>query len=760
MRPEGASGSALPQGRGMKDLIERFVQAAVSALQERTGLTATAGRVQAVDALGPGLDEAVTVPVSGNLHGRVVLDLSRDATANLASAIFESDTVAFDRRGLLAEVGSVVAGRVLDASTLLGIAGSIGFPAVSDGPRMAEGRSAAPIHVFEGQLPGGAFQLAFALEIADSRPLERRPERIFVVDHSVFSRRQLGQILERHGFELDDAAKDAESALASYPRFKSQFVLVDLLDLGMPEVQFFDAMFKVHPDAIVFVVSSVRPPQQTLDELKSRGVRDFLSKPIDEKDLVRRIHEAGVHRFQVELENDALEAWLTVGPARARKSWPTVEDLREALRRRGVVEGYDLDALERIATVRVAAERVLVARGVDAGRGAPAQIELYFDDKTHFGHMMKEEGAETTLYESVRLIRRLAPGEPIAQKFSEPTQGTPGRTVTGREIPGRPGWDPIVPRPGVEVGEGGRRLYATEKGAARLEGEDLYLEPLLEIPRSVTRATGDVNFHGSVLVWGDVSGGATVTATGDVEVKGDLEAGLIRAGRNVLVGRVIGKKGIGSVAALGHVGCRYVQGASISCFGDLYVLGFANQIEAVAGGSFVLLGDQPTLAGGKVYAGDVVDVGDLGSGRAHETIVELCSETFYERLDDAYSLLRTAFRENPPAAIKKQILGDRAFAHRMEAIRTRMTALREALGSIWKKGEAENHIRVRGRAHPGTLVRIGRRFLDLDETHSSVRFFLRGMSIGISEFSKLNVSPTKGGSSGASEARGGVVESS
>lgn len=718
--------------------LQEFLKPPAGVFRERTGLSLSLGRPAYEDAGRSRLDLSVVTMIEGNLHGAVVTSYEAGTALEVARVALDRPELAADDpviESILAEMGAVAVGRSLDVLERLGLEGTMVRPSVVAGDGWTSGAQ-IPSVVFECQTPVGKVALAFALAVEDAAAHERRAQGVTIVDHSVFSRRQLVQVVQKTCFRVDLAAKDGPSALAAYEKKPSAFVLVDLLELGMNEIQFVEKLLEVNPRAMVAIVSSAKP-KQILEELATRGVVDVFSKPVDEKVLAARLREATVHRLGVDIEEGGLAAFLTVEPARIERRAPRVEDLEQALLRRGVVEGVDRAVLQQILDRPMFGERVEVARGAMPERGQPAQVELYFDDRVQFGHLMKEEGAAGNIYDSVRLIRRVEPGKPLVQKFAEPTVGAEGRLVTGRQSPGLPGWDPVREGPGLEVTDAGRMLLAAEKGAARLDGEHLHLEPLLEIQRSVTRATGDINFHGSVLIWGDVSGGATVTATGDVEVKGDVEGGQIRAGRDVLVGRVIGKKGTGSVYSLGNVGCRYVQAATIGCFGDLYVLGFANQVELTVGGSLTLLGEQPNYSGGKAFVGEVVDIGDLGSHRAHETLLEIASETFHDRLDDVLSVLRSAFKENPPIGVRKQIQADAAFCERIDAKRQELRELREVLRVVWKKGEAENHAKVRGSAYPGSLIRIGSRFIDLEKRQTSVRFFLRGMSVGISEFSKM-----------------------
>ncbi|MBI4618226.1 MAG: DUF342 domain-containing protein [Planctomycetes bacterium] len=725
--------------------LQEFLLPAAEAFGRLAGIPLAIGIPAPCDALQARLDYTVVLHLSGNLQGVVLYSFDvqvacRVAEAMLGRPVPEGLRADASARATLAELAGVAVGEALFRLEPTGLRGDMSPPSVVAGNHWRyQEPNPPPAFLVECQSEAGPVAISFALAVAEPQAQERRAEHVFVVDHSVFSRRQLTQIAARHGFPVDGAVKDAESALARYERCRSDFLLLDLLDLGMDEREFVDRIFAIQPRATIFVVTSARP-QQLMDDLRARGVEDFLTKPVDEKELLRRMQDATAHRIAVEVEDGGQVATLTLERARGRAPDPTKGDLYQAMLRRGVCYGIDEKAVAKVLEEKGFGQKVVVARGDLPGRGDPAQLEFYFREKLFFGHLMKGERAAQDLFENVLLVQKIEPGRPLVQKFGEPTRGAAGRMVMGREVPGLPGWDPVREGPGVAVSEDGKFLFAVEKGAARLEGEDLHLEPLLEIPRSVSRATGDVNVHGSVIVWGDVSGGATITATGDVEIKGDVEGGEIRAGRNCMCGRVIGKKGTGSVLALGHVGCRYLHGATVSCLGDLYVLGFANQVELLVGGSVVLMGDQPNLCGGHVYAGGNVDIHDVGSNRGLETIVEIASETFQQRLDDTVTVLRRAFRENPPMAVKKLILADAAFLARMEDVRASLADMGEELQNVWSKGETEKHVRARGTAYPGSLVRIGKRFFDLDKPYPRVRFFLRGASIGISDYSKLSES--------------------
>ena len=115
------------------------------------------------------------------------------------------------------------------------------------------------------------------------------PARILIVDDSATNREILMKRLQRHGYELLQAA-DGEEALASAAQNKPDLIL---LDVGMPKLDGFEVCRRLRNDPVlsfmpIILVTARAAPQDVVTGFNS-GADEYLTKPIDHTALVARV---------------------------------------------------------------------------------------------------------------------------------------------------------------------------------------------------------------------------------------------------------------------------------------------------------------------------------------------------------------------------------------------------------------------------------------------------------------------------------------
>lgn len=122
-----------------------------------------------------------------------------------------------------------------------------------------------------------------------------------------------------------------------------------------------------------------------------------------------------------------------------------------------------------------------------------------------------------------------------------PTLGEKGIDIFGRTIESAPGKDvPLLVGEGVELINNGTVAVAAVDGMPILKGRKekiLSVVPVKVVEGDVDITTGNVFFHGSILIKGNVLDGFKVRATGDVEILGSVIRADVYADGNVRVGK-------------------------------------------------------------------------------------------------------------------------------------------------------------------------------------------------------------------------------
>ncbi len=273
--------------------------------------------------------------------------------------------------------------------------------------------------------------------------------------------------------------------------------------------------------------------------------------------------------LEVRLSPDGFQAWLDIAPAEGGAQVTKAEVLA-ALEQKSVVEGIQLDAINRAIAAGVAAG-VVIAQGRPVVHGQNGYFESLVPEPRERVPRVSESGQAD--FRDLGEIQVVHPGDRLMLRHP-PTQGVPGLTVTGKSIP------PVAGKPvmygaglkGVVFDRENPDLLIAELAGQPVQVRDgMVVEPVYTVA-AVNMATGNVDFEGSVKVLGDVSAGMLVRASGDIEIGGTVEPCRLEAGGDIAI------KG----GALGNVGRKESGEHHIRCGGSFSV-GFAQQVHVEAG---------------------------------------------------------------------------------------------------------------------------------------------------------------------------------
>jgi DNA-binding NarL/FixJ family response regulator len=226
------------------------------------------------------------------------------------------------------------------------------------------------------------------------------PARILVVDDEPLNIDYLQQELEVHGFEIDTAANGVE-ALERVAAAPPDLVLLDVM---MPELDGIAALRILKGDPETRLIPVVLMTALNAVEDRVRGIEagadDFLSKPVDDRELLARIRTA----LSVKRTIDATVDELRSTSAHLERYGRQERDVAVM-----VVEWRLRDPslpTEAIAFVgrrhRAAAEELIVSHGGTVSESdAPLLVGVFDAVDTHAGSCAAVEAARATLADCV-----------------------------------------------------------------------------------------------------------------------------------------------------------------------------------------------------------------------------------------------------------------------------------------------------------------------------------------------------------------------
>jgi len=118
-------------------------------------------------------------------------------------------------------------------------------------------------------------------------------QRILVIDDHIELRQMLRQILEREGYEVEEAG-DGKVGIVLYRRAPADLIITDVV---MPEkdgVEIIRELKRDFPDVRVIAISGgsrTLGAQYCLAAMKALGALYVLTKPFGRKELLEAVHE-------------------------------------------------------------------------------------------------------------------------------------------------------------------------------------------------------------------------------------------------------------------------------------------------------------------------------------------------------------------------------------------------------------------------------------------------------------------------------------
>lgn len=245
----------------------------------------------------------------------------------------------------------------------------------------------------------------------------------------------------------------------------------------------------------------------------------------------------------VEIKITPMKATIKVSSDILEKNVQLTEELIcYRLNRMGVQCGIQMDTIKQLIKALKFDNDLVVAEGVPPERGRDAVIEFEVNvDPEKKPHSMKDGKVD---YRDIQAFTAVKEGQIIARRFP-PTEGKPGKTVTGEEIPASPGEEKMLPQgKNTHISEDGQYLLAEKTGVIFHEAGLINVEEILNIHGDVDFGVGNIKYTGDVMINGNIRPGFCVETEGNIHIKGDVESARIvsRNGSVTIEKGVIGKR--------------------------------------------------------------------------------------------------------------------------------------------------------------------------------------------------------------------------
>lgn len=371
--------------------------------------------------------------------------------------------------------------------------------------------------------------------------------------------------------------------------------------------------------------------KKILNAIYSRGVNKFNESIINK--LLRspsneyyRIGEmpmnvANDSTATVQISNDEMKAYIVITSPKPGGFDLDIDEIRSILRNNGVVVGIEDNIISNLFDYPVYNEPVLIAKGIKVNEGVDAKVNYNFRTNKEEIHLIEEDGKVN--FKELNIVQNVVAGQILATK--EPSSiGEPGRTVTNKLIPARPGKDcNLLAGRNTKVTEDGLNIVAEINGQVYLMGGKVVVDPVYIIQGDVNLKTGNILFLGTVIIQGNVEDGFSIKAAGNIEIHGSVGRCEIEAeGDIIITGGVMGKNE-GKIISGKSIYAKFIESVKVEAVEGVYVQdGILHSfIDAIK--EIICVGKRGAIVGGRLRAGELVKTKALGSIANPETIVEV-----------------------------------------------------------------------------------------------------------------------------------------
>lgn len=491
------------------------------------------------------------------------------------------------------------------------------------------------------------------------------------------------------------------------------------------------------------------PHGKSLQAVETRLVAVCEGVLIVEDGILKVLGSDSLPTCQVVVDEDRMSANLVLGGNTLNDWAVTLDMVQAALRDQGVLcmlPEAEIQAALSAFNQNRRPLTLLVARGRLPIPGENGRMDLLVDPEPE----APQPGADGSIdFKAFSFFRTVRKGERLA-RIMPALPGQPGLDVHGQEIP------PPPPREfAQELGKNTVRtddvppfvLAALDGRLAVRVGTPEVVE-VLDVEGDVSLKSGNISFPGAVKVTGDVHNRMEIEAGGDVEVEGTVEDSVIRTDGAIVVKGGVNGLGNGIIKSrFSSVTIGYLHNQRIESATHIVVYNEIISSQLYARKSITMRFGRYSVLGGYLLAGESMELFNVGAEAGVKTMLEIGKDFEVEAelasrdkqlLEDAKDLdflrdmeeqLNRVLRLTRGGSDEHVLLLKRTqgameiLDRRIAACRKEMAALRARL---YLPGTCE--IRIRGIAHPGTVIKYRDQILLISGPISNRRWVFRDKS--------------------------------
>lgn len=294
----------------------------------------------------------------------------------------------------------------------------------------------------------------------------------------------------------------------------------------------------------------------------------------------------------------------------------SVDKIMNALNENYISYGILEDDIEEAVEQKRYDENICVAKWDPPVDGVDGSIKFFYKIDANLAPVENEHGIVD--YKNLGVVRNITAGTPIAA-ITLPTEGTPGKDITGKVVPQKKGVAVTV-----NVGKGTSLINDGKEIIAAVDGNLVYkngafnVDETLVIDGDVDVSSGNIDFIGSVTVKGSVFEGFRVTSKRNIVINGSANGAEITADGDISI--KIGAIN-SEIDSNGNIKLGFCENCKIRAAGNIESASFVG--GEVFAEQKILATGKGVMMGGKYTALDGIEASVIGSEKYVKTEITL-----------------------------------------------------------------------------------------------------------------------------------------
>lgn len=418
----------------------------------------------------------------------------------------------------------------------------------------------------------------------------------------------------------------------------------------------------------------------------------------------------------------------------------SVDKIMKVLEENFISYGILSDDIKDAVENRRYDENICVAKWDAPVDGVDGSIKYFYNMDANKAPVENEHGVVD--YKNLGQVRNITAGTPIAA-ITLPTEGEPGKDITGKVIPQKKG---IAVK--VNVGSGtslvndGKELIAAIDGNLVFKNNAFCVEETLVINGDVDVSSGNIDFIGAVTVKGSVFEGFRVTSKRGVVINGSVNNAEIMADGDISI--KIGAIN-SNIESKGNIKLGFCENCKVHAVGNVESASFVG--GEVFAESKILATGKGVMMGGKYTALEGVEASVIGSEKYVKTEITLGNNAVLSKERDSLVKEIEAMEDKADQLGKILVtLGELAKKAKLppereqlktEALRNRLKLQSEVKKANVRISEIDEALKLmqnlsvgcKRQFYPGVILRINNCVLQVNAATSHARATVDGGEI-------------------------------